>query len=123
MALSGLLTKGKSFKSCAIVGNAGHLNNSAYGQYIDNHEAVLRFNVLPVGGFEVRPGIIHVNQARYHPRQSANMGALPNITPLGLVISPNITPLGLVILPKYLHYAVAGLSDRSTSARGRRCGC
>ena len=54
--LTGLLPKGKTFKSCAIVGNAGHLNAQEYGQYIDNHEAVVRFNILPVGGFEKHIG-------------------------------------------------------------------
>jgi hypothetical protein len=99
VALSGLLTKGKSFKSCAIVGNAGHLNNSAYGQYIDNHEAVLRFNVLPVGGFEVRPGIIHVNQARYQARQS------------GPVSSTSIRP-GIIHVnqPTWVLYLISRLS-------------
>lgn len=54
--LSGLLAKGKMFKSCAIVGNAGHLNGAEYGKYIDNHEAVIRFNILPVAGFEKHIG-------------------------------------------------------------------
>jgi len=55
--LTGLLDKGKkTFKSCAIVGNAGHLTEQEYGRYIDSHEAVVRFNVLPVDGFEKHIG-------------------------------------------------------------------
>lgn len=36
----------KRYRSCALVGNAGHLINHQYGPYIDRHEAVIRFNVL-----------------------------------------------------------------------------
>jgi len=39
-----------NFKSCAIVGNAGHLAKGAYGAAIDRHDAVMRFNVLSIGG-------------------------------------------------------------------------
>lgn len=45
----GKIGKGfKRYKTCAIVGNAGHLSLKKYGQYIDNHEFVVRFNVQPV---------------------------------------------------------------------------
>ena len=54
--LTGLLQKGKTFRTCAIVGNAGHLSSREYGKYIDDHEAVVRFNILPVAGFEKHIG-------------------------------------------------------------------
>jgi hypothetical protein len=35
------------------VGNAGHMTaDRKYGEYIDRHDVVVRFNVLPVKGFE-----------------------------------------------------------------------
>eukprot|EP00899_Mesostigma_viride_P006005 jgi/Mesvir1/15405/Mv06590-RA.1 len=34
------------FKSCAIVGNSGHILKKEYGPYIDRHDAVVRFNIL-----------------------------------------------------------------------------
>lgn len=61
--LTGLLAKGKTFKSCAIVGNAGHLNTHEYGKYIDNHEAVVRFNILPVAGFEKHIGEVRLSHS------------------------------------------------------------
>ena len=36
-------------RSCALVGNAGHLVKKKYGKYIDNHDVVLRFNTAPIG--------------------------------------------------------------------------
>jgi len=35
----------RSYSSCAMVGNAGHLSKRKYGEYIDAHEEVVRFNV------------------------------------------------------------------------------
>ena len=52
--LSSLGKVGKGFrryKTCAIVGNAGHLSEKKYGRYIDNHEFIVRFNVQPVQPF------------------------------------------------------------------------
>ncbi|KAK3260058.1 hypothetical protein CYMTET_30970, partial [Cymbomonas tetramitiformis] len=40
------------FRTCALVGNAGHITKRDYGMYIDSHELVVRFNVLPTIGFE-----------------------------------------------------------------------
>ena len=34
--------------SCAVVGNAGHLVKKPYGSYIDNHDLVIRFNLVSV---------------------------------------------------------------------------
>jgi hypothetical protein len=44
------LAGASNFKSCAIVGNAGHLAKGEYGAAIDRHDAVMRFNVLAIGG-------------------------------------------------------------------------
>ena len=45
----GKIGKGfKRYKTCAIVGNAGHLSEKKYGEYIDNHEFIVRFNDQPV---------------------------------------------------------------------------
>ncbi|MCD7470494.1 hypothetical protein HAX54_010413 [Datura stramonium] len=46
----------KRYKSCAVVGNSGILLNSAYGELIDSHEAVIRLNNARTGGFEHRVG-------------------------------------------------------------------
>jgi len=42
------LGKHKRYKTCAIVGNAGHLVHKQYGPYIDQHELVVRFNVMTI---------------------------------------------------------------------------
>jgi hypothetical protein len=39
------------YRSCAIVGNAGHLTAHKWGKYIDRHEVVVRFNRQSVVGF------------------------------------------------------------------------
>ena len=56
VGLSPILGKGKKFGSCAIVGNAGHLMTKPYGKYIDAHDVVVRFNILPTTGFEKNVG-------------------------------------------------------------------
>jgi|AntRauMFilla1563_2_1112583.scaffolds.fasta_scaffold130405_2 hypothetical protein len=35
-------------RSCAVVGNAGHLLQHEYGSFIDNHELVVRHPSLPL---------------------------------------------------------------------------
>lgn len=35
-------------RSCAVVGNAGHMRKKAYGEHIDNHDVVIRFNLVPL---------------------------------------------------------------------------
>jgi len=47
---------GKRYRSCALVGNAGHLIKQKYGAYIDRHEAVIRFNVLGLKKFSAHVG-------------------------------------------------------------------
>lgn len=37
----------RRYNSCALVGNAGHLSKEKWGEYIDNHDVVVRFNNLP----------------------------------------------------------------------------
>lgn len=67
-ALQRRAPNGKRFKTCALVGNAGHLARKEYGQYIDRHELVVRFNVLPTEGFAAnvgnRTGLRVVNHRR-----------------------------------------------------------
>ncbi|KAJ8350802.1 hypothetical protein SKAU_G00259320 [Synaphobranchus kaupii] len=43
---------GASFHTCAVVTSAGAILNSSLGREIDSHEAVLRFNAAPTGGYE-----------------------------------------------------------------------
>ena len=40
----------RRYKTCALVGNAGSILNHKLGRYIDNHEVVVRFNVMGVDG-------------------------------------------------------------------------
>ena len=37
-------------RTCALVGNSGHLLRKAYGKYIDNHDYIVRMNVISTGG-------------------------------------------------------------------------
>ncbi|XP_049949130.1 beta-galactoside alpha-2,6-sialyltransferase 2 [Schistocerca serialis cubense] len=43
---------GKHFNTCAIVTNAGSLDGSGLGNFIDTHDVVLRFNHAPTEGYE-----------------------------------------------------------------------
>ena len=46
----------KQFTSCAVVGNGGSNLNANYGDAIDAHDAVFRFNDGPTVGFENKVG-------------------------------------------------------------------
>ncbi|XP_069941360.1 beta-galactoside alpha-2,6-sialyltransferase 1 [Cherax quadricarinatus] len=48
---SGLL-EGRYFNTCAVVSNAGSMKGSKMGNFIDSHDAVIRFNHAPTEGFE-----------------------------------------------------------------------
>ena len=61
------------FKTCAVVGSAGHLLNSSLGRDIDAHEMVMRFNEAPTAGFERDVG------ARTTHRLLPGLGATPHI--------------------------------------------
>ncbi len=45
-----------SGKSCALVGNSGHLLDQDYASLIDSHDVVIRFSLAPVKGFEDKVG-------------------------------------------------------------------
>lgn len=47
---------GKTFKSCAVVGNSPNLLGQKHGARIDAHEAVFRMNLGPTKGFEADVG-------------------------------------------------------------------
>jgi hypothetical protein len=36
----------RNITTCAVVGNAGHLRQKLYGPHIDNHDVVVRFNLV-----------------------------------------------------------------------------
>ena len=40
----------KNFDTCAVVGSSSSLMQSQYGESIDNHTAVIRFNAAPTIG-------------------------------------------------------------------------
>jgi len=44
------------YDNCALVGNAGHLSKRQYGQYIDSHQLVVRFNVQKTFEFSAYVG-------------------------------------------------------------------
>nr|XP_039256598.1 CMP-N-acetylneuraminate-beta-galactosamide-alpha-2,3-sialyltransferase 1-like isoform X1 [Styela clava] len=45
-------TQNNECVSCAVVGNSGNLKNSGYGEAIDKHDIVIRFNQGPTTSFE-----------------------------------------------------------------------
>jgi hypothetical protein len=44
------LIGGRSFNSCAVVGNSGSLLLAEYGKEVDDHSVVFRVNQAPAGG-------------------------------------------------------------------------
>ncbi|XP_042216968.1 beta-galactoside alpha-2,6-sialyltransferase 2-like, partial [Homarus americanus] len=46
------LLEGRYFNSCAVVTNAGAIKGSKLGNFIDSHDAIVRFNHAPTEGFE-----------------------------------------------------------------------
>lgn len=44
------------FKTCAVVGNSGGLNDAKLGKDVDSHDIVVRLNVAPVNGHEEKVG-------------------------------------------------------------------
>lgn len=42
--------RGVRWRTCAVVGNGGGLGRAELGRFIDAHDAVVRFNSMPVGG-------------------------------------------------------------------------
>ncbi|KAK3242397.1 hypothetical protein CYMTET_47910 [Cymbomonas tetramitiformis] len=50
------VTASKKYRSCAVVGNSGHLLETRRGQWIDRHEMVLRFNRQGIKGYERHVG-------------------------------------------------------------------
>ena len=47
---------GRHYKTCAIVGNAGHMTKQKFGKYIDSHDLVLRFNTQALGKYKANVG-------------------------------------------------------------------
>ena len=50
------LLKDAHYSTCAIVGSAGLLLTQQFGEEIDEHEAIFRFNIAPAKGFEKHVG-------------------------------------------------------------------
>ena len=44
------------YETCALVGNGGSVLRKKFGTYINNHDAVVRFNMAPIVGFEQHVG-------------------------------------------------------------------
>jgi len=80
----------KRFRSCALVGNAGHMVKKKYGPYIDRHEVVVRFNVLGTKKFSSYVGekttFRVLNNAR--SADACCSGKLPESkgNPIGLIL-------------------------------------
>ena len=85
------------FKTCAVVGSAGHLLNSSLGRDIDAHEMVMRFNEAPTAGFERDVG------ARTTHRLLPGLGGNPSIRPfIERSVFPRPEREQLIFVPKLL---------------------
>eukprot|EP00899_Mesostigma_viride_P007705 jgi/Mesvir1/16936/Mv15795-RA.1 len=65
-----MLADGTKYRSCAVVGNGGGLLLKSYGEEINRHEAIFRFNGGPVEGFEAHVG----NRTTYRLTNSEHFG-------------------------------------------------
>ncbi|QDZ25359.1 sialyltransferase [Chloropicon primus] len=69
----------RQYKTCAIVGNAGHMVKKKYGKYIDNHDLVMRFNTQALGRFKDKVGSKVTMRIlnNFHTTQACCRGKLP----------------------------------------------
>ncbi|KAK9820136.1 hypothetical protein WJX72_006496 [[Myrmecia] bisecta] len=72
------------FPTCAVVGSAGLLLTQRFGREIDEHAAVIRFNLAPTKGFETHVGsktsIRLVNRKHFGFRETMAETVLQHIT-------------------------------------------
>jgi len=71
----------EKLKSCAIVGNSGHILDGNYGKAIDNHEMVVRFNTLPTSGYTKKVGVRTTFRFLNHARSFATCHAPGHVLP------------------------------------------
>jgi len=82
----------RRFRTCAIVGNSGHILKTKLGEYIDKHEAIIRFNVMSVAGFTEHVGSKTTFRVLNHQRSTTGCcrGKLPenktNSDPISVVL-------------------------------------
>ena len=75
----------RRFRTCALVGSSGSLLQDRYGNEIDNHDLVLRFNNAPVAGFEPIAGkrtsirLINSHAAAATLQQCANFDSIVSV--------------------------------------------
>jgi hypothetical protein len=50
------INKKFQYETCALVGNGGSVLRKQFGEYINNHDLVVRFNMAPISGFEQHVG-------------------------------------------------------------------
>ena len=93
------------FKTCAVVGSAGHLLNSSLGRDIDAHEMVMRFNEAPTAGFERDVG------ARTTHRLLPGLGGNPSFRPfIERSVFPRPEREQLIFVPNQ-HHTRSGIEE------------
>lgn len=73
-----------AYNRCAVVGSGGNLLSQAFGEEIDGHDAVFRFNVAPTFGFERFVGnkttVRMVNRMHFAFRETEEEIVLQHVT-------------------------------------------
>jgi len=114
--------------TCALVGNSGSLMKHNYGDEIDEHNVVMRFNLAPTVGYEKHVGTkttLRVSEMEYFPYRESSETILALIASEKLLetfmeyrtMAP-LTDKSYVLSPEFIEYVSKSLGRGSIPSVG-----